>query len=271
MLFDYVFLFHPGFEDGFREAGHSNPVTMLHAVDAEFFANSAAERPLDIGFIGRSGGPVHKTRRRVLEKLATSFRMNEWKRMHSYEELAQVYCASKVVVNVGRDDYPTDVSLRFAEAMAAGALFITVLPSEMSQLGFIDGVHFIGARSEAEIPGLVRYYLDHTAERNQIADAGREKVLREHTYDSRAEELIRAIERNHGKLFAPARAWPDGRVRLARLDYYSANGKFGYACSELGRIAKSDPRSAASGATLVARGIASRLRGRFNRLLRRSH
>ncbi len=196
--------------------------------------------------------------------------MNEWTRLHSYEEMARIYCTSKIVVNVGRDDYPVDVSLRFAEAMAAGALFITRLPSEIGQLGFEDGVHFVGVRSEAEILESVRYYLDHEAERRKIAEAGREKVLREHTYDCRAEELLRKVECNNGKLFAPARDWPEERVHLARLDYYAANARLDCACSELAHLATDDFRSAVSGGALLARALAAKARSQLNSLWQRS-
>jgi hypothetical protein len=271
MLFDYAVLFHPGFEGAFRRAGHPNPVTLLHAVDAEFFTSPAPERLLDVGWVGRSGSWHYVTRRRVLENLATNFRMNDWGRFHSYEEVAQVYCASKVVVNIGRDDYPGDVSLRFAEAMAAGAIFLTLLPSEITEIGFQDGVHFVGILSEVEILDKVRYYLDHESERRRIAEAGREKVLREHTYDCRAEQLLRIVEEHNGRLFAPARGWPEDRVRLLRLDYFAANSRLDYACGELRRIGRRDVRSAAAGSALVARALASKVRGRVSSLIRRSH
>ncbi len=271
MLFDYAVLFHPGFEDAFRRAGHPNPVTLPHAVDAEFFASPAAERVLDVGWVGRSGSWHYITRRRVLKNLAANFRVNDWTRFHSYEEVAQVYCTSKVVVNVGRDDYPADVSLRFAEAMAAGAVFLTLLPSEITELGFQDGVHFVGIPSEAEILEKVRYYLDHDSDRRRIAEAGRNKVLREHTYNCRADQLMRTVEQHNGKLFAPARGWPEHQVQLVRLDYFAANARLDYACDELRRIARGDLRSAAAGSALVARALASKVRSQMRSLVWRSH
>jgi Glycosyl transferases group 1 len=268
MLFDYAVIFHPGFEGAFQRAGHPNPVTIPHAVDAEFFAFPAIDRSLEIGWIGRSGRSHFKRRRRVLEMLALKFRMNDWGRMHSYEELARVYCTSKLVVNIGRDDYPIDVSLRFAEAMAGGALFITMLPSEMNVLGFQDGIHFVGVQFEDEICEVARYYLDHETERRRIAEAGREKVLREHTYDCRVKQLMGVVERNKGELFAPVRRWPEDRVRLVHLDFYVGNGRFDYAKDELAHIARVNLRTAASGGAILARGLASKARSRLSSLLR---
>lgn len=263
MLFDYVYIYHPECEEPFRQEGHPNPVTIFHAVDAEFFASPAKDRTLDIGWVGRSAGFVYVKRRRVLERLATMFRMNKWDRLHSYEELAKVFCSSKIVVNVARDDYPVDASLHFAEAMAAGALFITLLPSEMPQLGFKEGTHYVGANSEAEIPDIVRYYLDHDHERNQIAQAGREKVLREHTYDNRAAFYLENLKQGAGRLFAPARTWSKGRVRAHYLDYYAANGLLDCAYTQWGRLAVSDPPHAFEGGMLIGRAWLAGVRNKI--------
>ncbi len=270
MLFDYVYLYHPGCDPPFRQAGHSNPVNIFHAVDAEFFTNTAKDRPLDIGWVGRSAGSVYVKRRRVLAKLSTMFRMNKWDHLHSYEELAKVFCASKLVVNVARDDYPLDASLHFAEAMAAGALFITLLPSEMPQLGFQEGIHYVGVRLEAEIPEIVRYYLDHDDERNRIAQAGGEKVLREHTYDNRAAFYVEQLEQDAGRLFAPARQWTEGRVRAHYIDYYAANRLFDCAYTQWGHLARSDLQYALEGGVLIGRAWLAGLRGKIASMKQRN-
>jgi len=226
MLFDYAILFHPGFEEQFRRVGHPRPLTLPHAVDAETFKPAEYDRVFEVGWVGRVDGPIYKTRREVLQLLSQHFRMNEWWRPHTYEEMAKVYQCSKIVINVGRDDYPQDVSLRGFEAMAAGALFITRLPSELSLMGFEPNVHFVGFKDERELLDLVKYYLSNEKERQQIAETGREKVLKEHTYDARVEALLKVLEQDKGQLFAPARKWSQDQVQLLYADWFSANGWF---------------------------------------------
>jgi hypothetical protein len=226
MLFDYAILFHPGFDEQFRQTGHPKPLTLPHAVDAEIFEKSERERDLEVGWVGRVDGPIYKTRRKVLQLLSERFRMNEWWRSHTYEEMAKVYQRSRIVVNVGRDDYPQDVSLRAFEAMAAGALFITRLPSELTLMGFELNVHFVGYKDEVELLDLVEYYLSNEKERWQIAETGREKVLKEHTYDARVETLLSVLEQDKGRLFAPARQWSQDQVQLLYADWFSAHGRF---------------------------------------------
>jgi Glycosyl transferases group 1 len=268
MMFDTVLLRHPGFEETFRAAGHGNPVTLPHAVDREYFNPVPKNRPLDIGWVGRSAGPMYTVRRRVLEGLSAKFRMNRWDCLHSYEGLAEVFCSSKLVVNVGRDDFPTDVSLHFAESGAAGALFITLLPSEMSVLGFQEGVHYVGVRSEAEIYDVVRYYLDHDAERIRIADAGREKVLREHTYDNRARFLLNLAEKSRGQFHAPARKWPEWRTRTDYIDYYSSHRVLASARRQLVCLLARNPSHALEGTSLIGRACWAVLRQRVGSVIK---
>jgi len=82
--------------------------------------------------------------------------MNDWSRRYEPEEMARIYRQSKIIVNIARDDFPQDANLRTFEAMATGALLLTSLPTELTEIGFEDGVHFVGFRKEAEIAPLVR-------------------------------------------------------------------------------------------------------------------
>lgn len=213
LLFDYVALFHPGFEALFRAAGHPRPLLLPHAVDPEAFAGGDLERIFEIGWVGRLDGPLYETRRRVLPRLAERFRMNEWWKPHSPAEMVEVYRRSKLVVNIGRDDYPQDANLRVFEAMAAGALLVTRTPCELTLLGFKDGADFLGYRDESELLEVVHRALASDSERARIASSGRAKVLHHHTYDRRVETLLRAVGDDHGSLPAPARRWAARQVR----------------------------------------------------------
>ena len=52
-------------------------------------------------------------------------------------------------------------------------------------------------RDREEIQGLVRFYIDHPAERQRIAAAGRERVLGCHTYEHRIETMIRMMKERY--------------------------------------------------------------------------
>jgi hypothetical protein len=263
MLFDAVLVFHPGYDVKFREAGHPGPQFIPHAVEAALFFGTELPRIFELGWVGQTEGPVYRARGRIVKKLAKSFRMNEVVRRHSAAELALIYRQSEIVVNVGRDDYAQDANVRTFEAMAAGALLITSLPSELSAIGFQDGAHFIGYRSETEIPGLVRAYLADEAARRRIAEAGRELVLREHTYDRRVDTLLAFINGMEKKRCSPARVWTEERVRLAYLDYFAGNGALDCASAELPAIARHSLVRAAVGTAILARAWGRRIPGRI--------
>jgi Glycosyl transferases group 1 len=267
MLYDHPIVFHPGYQDRFERAGHPGVITFSHAACRDLFDKPPVDRIFDVGSVGRTNANVQITRRRVLTELAGRFRLNEWEKFYSFEEMAEVYRHSKVVVNVPRDDFLHDANMRAFEAMAAGCLLISRFPTELTAIGFREGVHFVAYRREDEIVDLVQRYLRDDAGREQIARAGRQKVLAEHTYDCRAEQLMKTVEQHNGKLFAPARGWPQDQVRLVQLDYFAANARLDYAYGELRRIAIHDLRSAASGSTIIARAFANKVRGRLDSLL----
>jgi glycosyltransferase involved in cell wall biosynthesis len=269
MLFDNPIVFHPGYREQFEQAGHQGAVTFYHAACRDLFDRPSIERTFDVGAVGRTHAKIQTTRRRVLTGLTERFRLNDWQKSYAFEEMAEVYRASKIVVNVPRDDYPQDANMRAFEAMAAGCLLISRSPTELTAVGFEEGVHFVPYQDESDIVDLVAKYLSADSERQRIAGAGREKVLREHTYDCRAEQLLRIVEQNEGKFFAPARNWPEERVRLAHLDFYVGNGRLDYAEKEFAYIVQRNLLTAAHGGAILARGFASKARGRLGTLVSR--
>lgn len=233
MLFDYVLAFHPAFAKIVKEAGHPRVVLIPYAVNAQFYQKSSPERIYEVGWVGSLRQKFYATRRRVLPRLAARFRMNNWRCWHHPDKIPEVYKRSKIVVNVSRDDYPQDANMRVFDAMAAGALLITKIPTELTELGFKENKHFVGFRHERDIIDHIMYYLMHDDERSQIAEAGRKKVLQEHTYDNRVETMLNVLEEDIGQLSAPARRWSEEEIRLTYLHYYSNYLLLDCALSEL--------------------------------------
>ena len=266
MLFDYLPILHPGFEKLFQDAGHSRTITLPFAADTDYFYDSDEARFYEIASVGRLFNNLYKSRMEVLSSLSREFKMNEWHRNHNYSEVPTVYRASKIVINVPRDDFPMDVSMRFAEAMACGALFLTRMPSEMTALGFEENVHFCGYRHAGEIPEIARKYLRDEEARRRIAFAGRDKVMREHTYDARIATLLSKINQDNGVLTAPARSWPISRVHLAYLDFFCGNAALDCAYDDLWPILKTASPESWKALELVARCGASRIRSRLQSL-----
>jgi hypothetical protein len=253
-LFDHVAVCHPGFDAIFRETiPHPGTLVLPHAVHREFFELPEIPRAFDIGWVGQASGPIYHKRAAWLPKLFSAFRTNDWSRPCTLEEVADVCRRSRIVVNIARDDYPQDANLRAFEALAAGALLITALPSELTSLGFVPGRHFVAYRHESEILTLVRRFLDDEDSRLRIAQRGKAVVLREHTYDNRVDTLLRHLQLFGQQKLAPANRWPDSRRRLMLLDYYSGHGLLHSAKSQFCRLAGRSLTATLEGAALLAR------------------
>jgi len=222
MLFDYVFTWHPSYVRLFQEAGHPRVFALPHAVDARFClgADVDSERLFDIGFVGHSGRPEYAARDRVNACLAKRFKANDFGRSYTKDEVLEIYKESCIVVNVSRGDFPQEANMRCYEAMASGALLLTGMPTELTEWGLREGEHFIGWRSEEEIPDLVDHFLQRREQRRSIAQAGQERTLQEFTYQRCVQTITDALQSGNGQLFAPARQWPAEEIHLLYLSYY---------------------------------------------------
>jgi len=261
MMFDHAAVFHPGYPEQFATAGHPGAFLLPHAVRREFFDDPQLPPEFEIGWVGQTSGPCYQSRAQWLPQLAKEFRTNDWARSYTVAEVADIYRRSRVVVNIGRDDFPQDANLRVFEVLASGALLLTSLPTELTQLGFVDGVHFAGYRKPAEINTLVRNYLNDEAVRLRIASAARDLVLSQHTYDCRVEQLLAKLAESK-QCEAPARSWPQARARLVAMDFYSAHGLTRCAARQFQHIAGRGFRETMEGASLLLRAWLRSLRAR---------
>jgi len=224
-----------------------------HAVERELYDRPEQNREYELAWVGTTAGPIYRRRRKWLPKLAAGFGMNDWKRGYTLAEVADIYQRSRIVVNLSRDDFPQDANMRVYEAMASGALLITSAPTELTGLGFKEGTHFVAYRDERELIPTIRHYLDREDKRSKIAAAGREKTLREDTYDCRAAQLLQVLSAGNVAMKAPARSWPESRVRLAYLDFFAAEGVLGLAATEFRNMGGLGLRGSLEGAVLLSK------------------
>ena len=220
-LFDYNFVFHPGYDSRFKTHGISHTGFLPHAVEGALFQDASPEKLYDVGWVGSLVLKEHASRRESLLRLKSRFVLNDIERQYSPEEMALVYKQSRIVVNFPRSDYPQDANLRCFEAMAAGALLITRGPTELASLGFVEGMHFVSYSEEGEIEDLVAHYLQQSGERNMIASAARDVVMAQHTYDARVSSMLLLMEQGGYKKDAPARSWNGFKVRRFYVWYFA--------------------------------------------------
>ena len=106
------------------------------------------------------------------------------------EELVKVYNASKIVLNI--HSLQTIPIMRDFEVTGCGAFLLTDYARSLETM-FKPGEEIICYKNIEELKGLVKFYLSHPREREEIARKGNLRAYRDHTYARRMEELISFI------------------------------------------------------------------------------
>jgi hypothetical protein len=221
-LFDYVFVAHLGAVALFQEWRAGEPVAWLPlACDPEVHADQHLERIYDVGFVGQDNPIAYPERSRMLQLLDARYRMNQRNQPVYLKDMARVYSQSKIGFNMSVNDILT---MRFFEVMAAGALLITEASARNGQdqlAGLVEGQHFVTFRGGDDLLQKIDHFLSHPAEREAIAAAGCQAVLRQHTYAARASQVLNHIQEDGLRQAAPLRRWPPARQARAYLETHS--------------------------------------------------
>lgn len=110
-----------------------------------------------------------------------------------YEKQASIFAAARIVLGMQTEcHWSTQTSCRLFEVLGCGAFLLAPATRATSRL-FIPGTHLQMTYSPAETGVLVRYYLEHPAERERIAAAGQLEVYRKHSYRQRARDFLAKV------------------------------------------------------------------------------
>lgn len=221
MLFDYAFIFHPEYDKLLKKQGHSGAILLPHAVETKLYPSFNKNRTIEVGWVGRLDGAFYKNRKEQVEAISRKFTMNNIFRFYNRKELIEVYTNSKIAVNISRDDYMIDANLRCFEIMAAGALLLTKMPTELTALSLNEGEHFVGYTDTDDLLTKIEYYLGHDSARIQIALNGYKAVNEQHDFYHRAAKIIDLIQTTGQHKLAPAKLWNKQKVNQVLFEYYS--------------------------------------------------
>jgi len=95
------------------------------------------------------------------------------------EKYADYVRQSKIFIHSG--DRVGSVFFKYFEVMACGTLFLTDWASDMHTCGVLGGRHVATFRGPQDLESTIRYYLEHEAEREKIAETGRQYALKNFT------------------------------------------------------------------------------------------
>lgn len=152
-------------------------------------------RHIDVSFVGTRGHEIYKNRDESLRFMEANLQgqANLSLRKNIYlEDLSKHYRNSKIVFNQTADTIKA-FNMRIFEGMGCGALVLTDHTPEQTEL-FENGVHYVVYDSKEDMLEKLRYYLSHPDQAAKIAAEGQRHVVRNHTYEHRARQVLDLIK-----------------------------------------------------------------------------
>lgn len=170
------------------------------------------DREYNVTHIGGYGS-IHNERNKVLEYAAKRKEIDFWgygtnnlkkdspilKNFHGEAwglDMYNILANSKITltghIQQVAGDYANNMTL--FEATGCGALLITDWKKNLSDLFEIDK-EIITYKNPQEMTEKIKYYLEHEEERKEIAKAGQQRTLKDHTYKRRMEQLDEILRR----------------------------------------------------------------------------
>ena len=166
------------------------------ACNHELYAPMSALKDVPISFVGMP----HGDRPQVLTRLA-QMGLNVDVFGHGWQgrprlpfhQMVRMFSRSKINLNLSNasvDAGTQQIKGRNFEVPGAGGFLLTGDADNLSDY-YTDGKEIVVYRTEEELLDKAIYYLTHDAEREQIARAGYERTLREHTWHGRFDAVLR--------------------------------------------------------------------------------
>jgi spore maturation protein CgeB len=162
----------------------------------------------DVGLVGSIGGKLYENRVRILSKLR-EYNLAIWApegsrdvlQKHGLEnfykgalsrtECPAIYSQCKMMLNIHNPSMADGGNLSTFEIPASGGFQVI---DHYWPEWFIEGKEVVSFSSIEQLKQLIDYYLKHEEEREEIAQRGRERTLRDHTYEKRFEKLFSLLE-----------------------------------------------------------------------------
>lgn len=215
-LYDAVFIFDRSHFASLAQAGASQVFFLPCACDAQVFrpmrlaATDQTRYRCDVAFVA----VYYPVRGRVVQHLAgldvaiwgahwddsdaqrilKCLGSNTWRsKFADHSTAVRIYNAATICLNVHHTQtHWGGLNMRTFEVAACGGFLLTDRVVGMEEL-FVPGEEIAYYESLDQVRSQVDYYLAHPAERGQIAQRGRERILRQHTYAHRIETIIQSL------------------------------------------------------------------------------
>jgi glycosyltransferase involved in cell wall biosynthesis len=211
-VFDAFFTNSKGVIPDLEDLGARNVHTLYYAADLELFKPMYADKDIDISFFGYGS----EFREEWMKKMITEpskdllnvnfsvggkgFGIDLGKSKMvgdlSYSAFRQFCCRSKICLNITRWSHTSvyaSATARPFELAAFGACIVSQPYSGIEEW-FDIGKEIIVVNNETEILSIYQDLLDSDDKREKIGERARKRMLKDHTYQNRAKEIILVLK-----------------------------------------------------------------------------
>ncbi len=159
-----------------------------------FFARrvTALERTEIMQLIGERFGDAYKIHLYTPEE-AVITGVHTMGKADYYTQAPHIFANSKINLNISLRSILTGIPLRAFDIMACGGFLISNYQEDYMEY-FEENKDFVIYYDYEDLMDKVKYYLTHDDERMKIAKNGQEKVLAEHTYLQRVEQMLAIVD-----------------------------------------------------------------------------
>jgi len=163
-------------------------------VNTDYFVDKGKERVGDLIFLGCTNEIHYSNRIHMVAIVKRVFGHRFFfKPANDINRKKYVDVLNKHKIFVSAGDNEKGFFMKYLESMACGCLLISQYTPCFDRLGFIPGVHLGVYKNFNTCLDLCKYYLEYGQERAETARAGRQFVLKNHTWVQRADELIEKV------------------------------------------------------------------------------
>ena len=210
-VFDAFFTNSKGVIPDLEEMGAKNIHPLYYAADPELFKPVNIDKDIDISFYGHGS----ELREEWMKKMITGpssillnrdfsvggmgfdIDLGKAKRVGfmNYSAFRRFCCQSKICLNITRWSHASvyaSATARPFELAAFGACIVSQPYSGIEEW-FDIGSEIIVANNETEVLSIYQYLLETDEEREKMGERARARLLKDHTYQKRAEELISVL------------------------------------------------------------------------------
>jgi glycosyltransferase involved in cell wall biosynthesis len=183
-MFDIIFVAQKSYVEKFKLQGFENVYWLPLACEPDTHGKVEVEKSHDIGF---AGSLADERRAGLWGKLSETFEV--CRKQLFMNEMAQHFSQSRMVFN---STINNGLNMRFFEALCSGSMLLTDRATGLTDL-FQNGKHLV-IYEDRDLIELAHYYLFRPTEREEIAKAGMDEVVNNHTFKHRADQIVKLLE-----------------------------------------------------------------------------